>query len=177
MNYFKLQITLITISLFSVLNVSAQINSSAQESNFWEHVRFGGSLGLSTSNDFFTLGVAPSAIYEFNQQFTLGVSLNYTYNRLKNQYKSNIYGGSILSLFHPIPEIQLSAELEQLRVNRSFEGNFSGLEDDNYWAPALFVGAGYRTNNVTLGLRYDLLYNDNRSVYASALTPFIRVYF
>ena len=118
MNYFKLQITLITISLFSVLNVNAQINSSAQESNFWEHVRFGGSLGLSTSNDFFTLGVAPSAIYEFNQQFALGVSLNYTYNRLKNQYKSNIYGGSILGLFHPIPEIQLSAELEQLRVNR-----------------------------------------------------------
>lgn len=177
MNYFKLQITLITISLFSVLNVNAQINSSAQESNFWEHVRFGGSLGLSTSNDFFTLGVAPSAIYEFNQQFALGVSLNYTYNRLKNQYKSNIYGGSILGLFHPVPEIQLSAELEQLRVNRSFEGNFSGLEDDNYWAPGLFVGAGYRTNNVTLGLRYDLLYNDNRSVYASALTPFIRVYF
>ena len=177
MNYFKLQITLITISLFSVLNVNAQINSSAQESNFWEHVRFGGSLGLSTSNDFFTLGVAPSAIYEFNQQFALGVSLNYTYNRLKNQYKSNIYGGSILGLFHPVPEIQLSAELEQLRVNRSFEGNFSGLEDDNYWAPGLFVGAGYRPNNVTLGLRYDLLYNDNRSVYASALTPFIRVYF
>jgi hypothetical protein len=177
MKYFKFQIILVIITLFSVINLNAQIDSATSTHSFWDHVRFGGSLGLSTSNDFFTLGVAPSAIYEFNPQFALGASLNYTYNRLKNQYKSNIYGGSILGLFHPIQEIQLSAEIEQLRVNRSFEGNLSNLEDDDFWAPALFVGAGYRTNNITLGLRYDLLYSDNRSVYASALTPFVRVYF
>ena len=107
MNYFKLQITLITISLFSVLNVNAQINSSAQESNFWEHVRFGGSLGLSTSNDFFTLGVAPSAIYEFNQQFALGVSLNYTYNQyLRRKYFRSISSYSRNSAFCRIRTIK-----------------------------------------------------------------------
>jgi hypothetical protein len=170
--FFKLSFIILLTS-----NLNAQVATKTPKSDFWEHVRFGGGLGLSTTNDFFTLGVSPSAIYEFNPQVALGLSLNYTYNRLKNQYRSNIYGGSIIGLLHPIPEIQLSAELEQLRVNRTFEGSLRELGDDNYWSPALFVGAGYRTNNVTIGLRYDLLYRDNRSVYASALSPFVRVYF
>jgi hypothetical protein len=56
----------------------------------------------------------------------------------------------ISSPFNPIPEIQLSAELEQLRVNVSGKGqnNFS----DNFWNTGLFYSAGYRTGNVTLDM-------------------------
>ncbi|WP_317197703.1 hypothetical protein [Neotamlana sargassicola] len=35
----------------------------------------------------------------------------------------------------------------------------------------------YRSNNVTLGVRYDMLYNNSKSIYANAWMPFIRVYF
>jgi hypothetical protein len=88
------------------------------------------------------------------------VGIQYTYSRQRNFYNSNLYGGSIITLFNPIPEIQLSAELEQLRVNVSGTGqnNFS----DNFWNTGLFIGAGYRTGNVTLGARYNVLYKDNK---------------
>ncbi len=155
----------------------AQNEITKSKSDFWEHVRFGGGLGLSSGTDFFTLGVSPSTIYDFNEQFSVGTSLNYTYNKFKNRFKSNIYGGSILGLYNPIDAIQVSTEFEQLRVNRNYEGLNKGLPSDNYWSPALFIGAGYRTNNVTIGLRYDLLFNKTKSVYADAIVPFVRVYF
>ena len=85
-----------------------------------------------------------------------------------------MYGGSVVSLFNPIPEIQLSTELEQLRVNVNLDGSNSNSQ--NYWNTALFVGAGYRSGNVTIGARYNVL-DDKNSIYGSAFMPFVRVYF
>ena len=175
--FFKSRIFIVLITfLFSSL-AFAQDNLPEQKSEFWKNVRFGGGLGLSTGSSFFSATVAPSAIYQFDKTFSLGVGLNGTYNRSKNFYKSTIIGGSFLGLYNPIQEIQLSAEFEQLNVSQKFEGVFAARPDRNYWVPALFVGAGYRTRNVTFGLRYDLLYDINKSVYANALVPFVRVYF
>jgi hypothetical protein len=71
----------------------------------------------------------------------------------------------------------LSGEFEQLHVSRDFDEGFGGDLDTNYWSPAFFVGAGYRAQNVTIGIRYDLLYSRTNSVYAQAWVPFVRVYF
>ncbi|MCH9660409.1 MAG: alpha-ketoglutarate decarboxylase [Bacteroidetes bacterium] len=161
------------LSLFSSNSLFAQDN---QEFQFWDRVRFGGGIGLSFSDGFFSGTLAPSAIYQFNDQFSAGVGLNGTYNSLKDRYTSTIIGGSILTLFNVIPEIQLSAEFEELNVSRSYDDAL-GLENDNYWYPALFLGAGYRSNNVTFGIRYDVLYDEQDSIYANAWAPFIRVYF
>ncbi|MEZ4874844.1 MAG: alpha-ketoglutarate decarboxylase [Flavobacteriaceae bacterium] len=152
--------------------------AKAQEASFkfWDHVRFGGGLGLSFGDGFFSGTIAPSAIYEFNDQFALGVGLNGTYNSLKNNYKSTIIGGSVLSLFNIIPEIQLSAEFEELNVTRKYDAVFA-IEDDHYWYPALFLGAGYRNENFTIGIRYDVLYDNGKSIYADAWMPFVRIYF
>ena len=53
--------------------------TSAQEvktkSEFWSHVRFGGNLGLSFGNEFFSGTLAPSAIYQFDRQFALAPPL------------------------------------------------------------------------------------------------------
>ena len=75
-----------------------------------------------------------------------------------------------------IPQLQLSTEIEQLRINRTLYTQTINIED-NYWLPAFFVGVGYSTPNVTFGLRYDLLYNNDKSIYGNALMPFVRVYF
>lgn len=160
------------IMLFFITIATAQTT----DDSFWKHVRFGGSIGLSFGDGFFSGTLAPSAIYEFNEQFALGVGLNGTYNSLKNNYKSTIFGGSIIGLFNPIQELQVSAEFEQLNVSRKWEDNL-GIEDQNYWYPALFVGLGYRNENFTVGIRYDLLYDENKSIYADAFMPFVRVYF
>lgn len=163
--------------LFLVLG-AIQVGTAQEEtrSKFWSQVRFGGGIGLSFGNGFFSGTLAPSAIYEFNDYVALGVGLNGTYNSFRNNYSSTIVGGSVISLFNPIPELQLSAEFEELYVSRNYD-SFLGLEDENYWYPALFLGAGFRNGPVTVGIRYDVLFDDDRSVYADAWIPFVRVFF
>ncbi|ALJ05276.1 alpha-ketoglutarate decarboxylase [Pseudalgibacter alginicilyticus] len=145
-------------------------------SDFWQNVRFGGGIGLSFGDGFFSGTLAPSAIYEFNNQFGLGLGLNGTINNQKDVYKSTILGGSLIGLFSPINELQLSAEFEQLNVNRRYDTRLN-LATDNYWSPALFVGAGYRNGNITFGIRYDILYDTQKSIYADPWAPFVRFYF
>ena len=162
------------LMLTSLLTFS-QNDSQNQGSDFWKNVRFGGGLGLGISNGFFSATVAPTAVYQFNSDFALGIGLNGTFNSRKDVYKSTILGGSLLSLYNPINELQLSAEFEQLNVNRKFED--SQFSDDNYWYPALFLGAGYRTGNVIFGVRYDVIYDEDQSIYAEPWIPFVRVFF
>ncbi len=166
----------ILFTLLFTLNIicsfAQNLNSS---SDFWNNVRFGGSIGIGFSNNSFNGSISPSAIYQFNEQFAVGTSLNFNYAKF-NDDKFLAYGGSLLSLFNPIPKLQLSTEFEQLRINRTLYTQTINIED-NYWLPAFFVGIGYSTPNVTFGLRYDLLYNDKKSIYGNALMPFVRVYF
>ena len=154
-SFFKAKlIALLIISLHLGLSSFGQNQDSRR--SFWSDVRFGGGLGLSFGDGFFSGTLAPSAIYEFNQDFALGFGLNGTYNSLKNDYSSTILGASTIGLYNPIPELQVSGEFEQLNVDQKFDD--SSFEDRNYWVPALFVGLGYRSNNVTFGMSYDLLY-------------------
>ena len=155
--------------------VAFSASSQTSPSNFWNDVRFGGGIGLGFSNGYFNGSIAPSAIYQVNEQFATGVSLNFNYAKFDDD-RLLAYGGSVLALYNPIPFIQLSSEWEQLRVNRTYALDGGNLED-NYWSPALFLGIGYSNRNVTFGLRYDVLYDDNKSIYTNALMPFIRLYF
>lgn len=172
----KIALFLVMMCSFAFYSV-AQNNSQKASNEFWENVRFGGGIGLSFGDGFFSGTLAPSAIYQFNEMIAAGVGLNGTYNKREDFYKSTILGGSILTLFNPIQEIQLSSEFEQLHVSRDFDQNFIGVNDDKYWYTALFLGAGYRTGNFTMGIRYDILYDDDKSIYADPWIPFVRVYF
>ncbi len=143
--------------------------------DFWSHVRYGGGIGLGFTNGGFNASVSPSAIYQVSSTFATGMSLNVSYAKF-GENKFLAYGGSLISLYNPIPLLQLSAELEQLRINSTVRG-FPDLIDRNYWSPALFLGMGYATRNVTVGLRYNVLFDDMDSIYADALMPFVRFYF
>ncbi len=143
--------------------------------DFWSKVRYGGGLGLGFGNGTFNAALAPSAIYQANPQFAVGVGLSFNYSKFRES-KLTAYGGSVLTLFNPISAIQLSAEFEQLRVNREFDISTGNLQDD-YWLPALYLGVGYSNRNVTVGIRYDVLYDEEKSIYADPWAPFVRVYF
>lgn len=167
--YSKPLVLLVLISL-CISTISAQDNNT----NFWNNVRYGGGIGISIGNGFFTGTLAPSAIYEFNPQFALGVGLNGTYSNA-DDFSSTVLGGSLISLFNPIPEVQLSAEFEQLNVNQNFDNSI--FEDDNFWFSSLYIGAGYRYGNVAIGIRYDVLFDEDRGIFADPWAPFVRVYF
>ena len=170
----KIHLLAILTVLFFFIFVSS---FSQQKNEFWQHVRFGGGIGLAFGNGYFSGTLAPSAIYEFNQQFAAGVGLNGTYYSRSDYYKATILGGSVLGLYNPIPQIQLSAEFEQLNVSRNWDNKYFPYKDDNYWYPALYLGGGYRAQNVTMGVRFDVLYDSSKSIYGTSWMPFVRFYF
>lgn len=169
----------ILISLFSNHTIAQDENNVIDNNQqFWNKVQFGGGLGIGFGSGYTDISVMPSAIYNINEIVAVGAGLQFGYLSSKNYYSSYVYGGSIIGLVNPIPEVQLSTELEQVRVNTDYKAtNMNTAFSDNYWNTALFLGAGYRTGSVTIGGRYDVLFNSKRSLYGSAFMPFVRVYF
>ena len=166
--------TRIILSLF-LLGISYSQAQPLSTDSFWSKVRYGGGLGLGFGNDSFNLQLAPSAIYEVNPYFATGLGLQLNYTQI-GDFQFLGYGGTVLGLFNPIQNIQLSTELEQWRINREESLDGAVLEDD-YWLTSLFFGLGYRSNNVTFGIRYDVLFDENRSLNVDPWVPFVRVYF
>ncbi|MEL1241187.1 hypothetical protein [Flavobacterium flavipallidum] len=168
---------LIALFVFFSTHLSAQNQNQnlTSRGDFWQNIQFGGGLGLSFGNRYTDITVAPSAIYNVNEYFAVGLGAQYTYVKQKEVFNSNMYGGSLITLFNPLQEIQLSAELEQLRVNVKGIGmnNFS----NNFWNTGLFLGAGYRNGNITIGARYNVLHKEDQGAYSDAFMPFVRVYF
>jgi len=170
---------LILFGLFFSIIVNAQETESNEisktKSEFWSKVRLGGGIGLNFGNSYTNIAISPSGVYQFNEQFAGGIGLNGNYSSKKNDFDATVLGASLIGLFKPIREIQLSAEFEQNNVNykdKIFNSN------TNYWTPALFLGAGYSIGDFgAIGMRYDVLYNDRKSVYGTAFIPFIRVFF
>ena len=165
---------LILIFFFLLTNiVTSQNTSTFRSTSFFDNVRFGGGVGLSFGNDFFSGTLAPFALYEINPYLMTGIGLNTTYSSFNNS-DIFVYGGSLMGIARPLEDLQFSAEFEQLRVNRSFN---DGALEENYWYPALFLGIGYTNGPVTIGIRYDVLYDEDKSIYANAYMPFVRVLF
>ena len=171
----KLKTILTTLVLLQAMLLSAQVkDSTTVKSAFWENVHFGGGLQLGIGNFQTTLGVSPSAIYSFSDDFATGISGSYIYSKFKySDVNYHIYGGSALALYNPLKELQISTEFEYLTVFRkSNNGNSS------YQVPALYGGIAYRVGKFSaIGLRYDFLYNSKKSIYDNAFTPFVRLYF
>ncbi len=167
---------LIFALLFSFHHLSAQQQTitSSPQNNFWKNVQFGGGLGLSIGSGYTDITVSPSAIYNVNSIVAVGTALQFGYISAKNDYTSTIYGASLIGLINPIPQIQLSVELEEINVNTDYK--YYGFSD-SFWNTALYVGAGYRTGNVTIGARYNVLFNEDKNYYNDAFMPFVRVYF
>ncbi len=166
---------------FSVLLCIGFISTSFSQQtsdSFGDHLRYGGSFNVGFSNNYTTIGISPSVIYDFQNGFATGVSLSYFYTKqetFNNEYTSNVFGGSIITLYIPIHFLQLSAELENLNVHR----NDSFVNIDPYWLTSLYLGIAYQTGPVSFGLRFDVLYDDNdfNNIYGSSVSPVLRVYF
>jgi len=171
----NLKLLLICI-LFSVTaHAQQQFQDATPKRNFWNHVRFGGGIGLGFSNGYTNISLSPTAIYQFNDKFALGVGLNGSYTKRKNFFNATVFGGSLISLYNPIDALQFSAEFEENMVNINYYN--STTNPPSYSYPSLFLGIGYTIGNFgAVGIKYDVIY-DNRSIYGSAFVPFFRVFF
>lgn len=176
----KIFYTLTTCFLLG-FNSFAQENQDTykpRSTNFFSDVQFGGGLGIGFGEGFTNIAVSPMALKPITEQFSAGLGLQFNYLKSKGFYESTSYGANILGIYSPAEMIQLSAELEQLRVNNTWTDLPSvTYQTRNFWNTALFLGAGYTNQNVTIGVRYNVLYNENDLVYNQAWMPFIRVFF
>jgi hypothetical protein len=167
---------LILVFLISFHHLSAQQQTitATQQNDFWRKVQFGGGIGMSFGSGYTDITISPSAIYNINSIVAVGTALQFGYVSAKNDYSSTLYGASLIGLINPVPQVQLSVELEEINVNTDYK--YYGVSE-SFWNTSLYLGAGYRTGNVTVGIRYDVLFDDNRSYYSDAFMPFVRVYF
>ncbi len=170
-NFKNLSISVI-FAFYSIISNSQELKS---KNIFWDNVHFGGGLGLNFSNGYTNIAVTPSGIYEFNEKFAGGIGLNINYSSKKNDFEAIILGASLITLFKPVKEIQLSVELEENNVQ--FKDKIYS-NNSNYWNTSLYLGAGYAIGNFgAVGVRYDVLFDENKSVYGTAFLPFISVFF
>ena len=167
------KILIFGVLILTITETKAQTTST--QSEFWKKVQFGGGLSLNFGSGFTNVGVSPSMLYNVNEYFSVGTGLQISYVSAKNNYSSLIYGVNLLTLFNPIENIQLSVDLEQLKVDTTFDNSAFGKQ--SFWNTGLWLGAGYRTNNITIGGRYNVLFNKDKSVFSDAFLPFVRVYF
>lgn len=159
--------------------IQAQSDSiPKQKSDFWQRLQFGGGLGLSISNQYTNIYIAPGAIYPFNRYLAAGMGVQYSYVQEKDFYDSHLYGVNLVTLINPIPQAQFSVELEQLRANNTYKATpYAPEYKDDFWNTGLFLGLGFQSQNVTFGFRYNVLYRDDHDVYGQAWMPFVRAYF
>jgi long-subunit fatty acid transport protein len=162
------------------LLISTAVHGQGGRSGFWGDVQYGGGFGLGISRDFTNVLVAPSAIYPLNDYFSTGVGLMGSFVKSKNNsaesFSSKILGGSLIGLVNPLENVQLSAELEQMHVQQEITSNSIQLKDD-FWNTALFLGVGFRSENLTIGVRYNVLFDEKDRIYADPYMPFVRLYF
>ena len=170
----KFVLTILFLLTFSSSYSQVQ-NPAVQKSDFWQKVQFGGGLGLTFGN-FTEVTIAPAAIYRVNSSFAIGPSVQYSYISSRDFFKSTMYGASIMTLYNPVPSIQLSLEAEQMKVDRTIL-TVTPNTNDKFWNTAVFVGGGYSIGRVVVGGRYNLLFNQDRNVYGTAFMPFVRAFF
>ncbi len=168
---------LFILLMFSTAGYAQQADiPKAKTDSFWDRVDVGGGFGLSISNDYTDILIAPSAIYNFNDYVALGAGVQYSNLKQKDYYSSNVFGGSLIGLFSPIEEAQLSVELEESNVNTKYM-DLGGNLKRSFWNTGLYLGAGYRQDNVTIGGRVNVLFDKDKDIYGSAFMPFVRVFF
>ena len=156
------------------------VHAQGSRSDFWGDVQYGGGFGLGYSKDYTNVLVAPSAIYPINDYFSTGVGLQGSFvnanNYIGHSYTCKILGGSLIGLVNPLETIQLSAELEEMHVQQTIALDGGEIKDD-FWNTALFLGVGYRSENITIGMRYNVLFKETDGIYADPYMPFVRLYF
>lgn len=159
--------------LCTSFNINAQESETPPKKE--RKVFFGGGIQLSVGSNYTALGISPSAIYKISDEWAAGAGLGYLYAKnTYSDYTSHVFNTSLLTIYNPVKGLQLSANYEHYFVNQ----NYSVGGDTNYNYPSLFLGAGYQVGRYgSVGIRYDVLYDEDKSIYNSPLVPYVRIYF
>ena len=137
-------------------------------------LKFGCGFGLNFVGGT-NVSISPNLTYNVSNKVALGLGVQWNYLALKDIQKTTTYGVNTVFQYRPSQKIMTLLEFVQLRVSTKSEIND---RKRNYWDSALFVGAGYYiTKKISIGAKYNFLYNEDESVYSSPVIPFVNISF
>jgi len=159
------------IAFLLLLASSLQMTAQDTGPSFWKNLKYGGGLGLSFGSNNTAIAISPSVIYPVSHRVYAGINTSYLYAK-QYDLKSNVYGVGVVTLYNPFEQLQVSAEFGQLFISQRL-----GLEKSKYNYPVLNLGVAYRIGFFSTGIQVDVLYQENKSIYASPISPIVRFYF
>ncbi|PKA96416.1 hypothetical protein B0O79_0051 [Flavobacteriaceae bacterium MAR_2009_75] len=141
-----------------------------------KRLKFGCGFGLSFVGGT-NIGLSPNLMYAVSNKMSIGVGLQGNYTAIKDIQSTTTIGANIIGQYSPIPKLTTLLEFAELNVNTKQE-TVTGDIKDNFWESILFVGAGLNiTNKIALGVKYNVLYKEDESVYTSPIIPFVNITF
>lgn len=141
-----------------------------------KRLKFGVGFGLSFVGGT-NISLAPNLIYKLSEKVSIGAGIQGSYSAIKDLQSTTTFGANVLTQYNPIRQISALIEFAELNVNTKTDTP-TGKITDNYWDAALFLGAGYNiTDKISIGAKYNVLYNKDKSVYTSPIIPFVNISF
>lgn len=139
-------------------------------------LKFGCGFGLNFVGGT-NLTLSPNLMYAVSEKISLGGGIQGSYNSIKDVQKTTTFGANIIGVYNPTKKFTTLVEFAELYVNTTKLDPLNYVKN-KFWESALFVGAGFNiTNKITVGAKYNVLYDDDESVYTSPIIPFVNISF
>ena len=139
-------------------------------------LKFGLGFGLSFVGGT-NIALSPNLIYSVSDKVSFGAGLQGSYTSIKDLQNTTTFGGNALFQYSPVNKLVTLMEYALLNVNTKTETP-TGENKRNYWDSAIFLGAGLNiTDKITVGAKYNVLYDKDESVYTSPILPFVNINF
>ena len=141
---------------------------------FWQHITFGGNIGLAFGNTT-QIEINPSVGYRFNNYVTAGLTGTYEYYKYGSYTGSSVYGGGVFAEAYPFSFLTLHAESQFL----NFE-DYYAADVKRVWDTSFLVGAGYRKQisdiiYVNFLVLFNLNNNERLSQNVFGSNPIVRI--
>ncbi len=147
---------------------------SKKDSTLKNKLKFGLGVGVNFVGGT-NLSLSPNLTYLLTKNFSIGGGLQFNYAGLKDIQKTTTYGANALIYYTPVRQLLTTLEFSELHVSRN---SLITNTKSEFWESALFIGAGIQiTAKISLGAKYNVLYNKNTSVYSRPIVPFINIGF
>lgn len=167
-------LTLIALSSAAQVSIDSVATVTVKDTAHPKRLKVGLGFGLNFVGGT-NLSLSPSLTYAVVKNLAIGGGLLFNYAAIKNVQKTTTYGINALVNYTPAKLLVTSLEFSEMHVTSN--SIITNTKSD-FWESALFLGAGLQvTPKLSVGGKYNLLYNKDKSVYASPVVPFINVSF
>ena len=164
---------LMTPSAFAQTHIDS-LKTVENPLNTEKNLQFGLGFGLNFVGGT-SVSLSPNLTYRLNDKMSAGAGLLFNYNAVKDLQTTTTIGANAIFNYYPVEKLLTTAEFAEMHVNRN--NKVTSVKDD-FWDSALFLGVGYQlTPKISVGGKYNLLYDKDKSVYSSPFVPFVNISF